>query len=58
MIAAGCVFLIVFPLVGLCLGLWAGGTQAAIWSAVAGFALAAAICGTATYALIKAGRQR
>jgi hypothetical protein len=58
MAAVGCLSLLVFPIMGFVVGLWMAGMHAAIWSAVAGFAVAALICGVAAYALIKAARQR
>lgn len=57
MVALGCVFLIVFPLIGLSLGLWLGGAAAGLWGAAIGFALALAISGVTTYALVKASRR-
>jgi hypothetical protein len=58
MAAVGCLSLLIFPITGFVIGLWLGGMPAAIWSAVAGFAVAALICGVAAFALIKAARQR
>ena len=58
MVAIGCLSLVIFPLAGLVIGLWLGGLHAAIWSAALGFAMAAAICGVAFYALVKAGGRR
>ena len=57
MAVVGCSALILFPIIGLLIGLYAIGTSGAIWGAAAGFMLAAAILGFSFYALAKAGRR-
>lgn len=58
MVAAGCLLLVILPILGLLVGSWIGGGQAALWCALAGFLIAAALCGVAGYALVQAGRRR
>jgi hypothetical protein len=58
MAALGCLLLMVLPMLGLIAGGMIGGRDAAIWSAVTGLVVALAICGTAAYALVQAGRRR
>jgi hypothetical protein len=57
MIATGCLSLIILPLIGLAVGGYVGGLDAAIWSAVGGLVVALAVCGITAMALVKA-RQR
>lgn len=57
MIAVGCLSLIVLPLIGLAVGGYVGGLNAAIWSAGLGLAVAVLICGIGAIALTKAGRR-
>lgn len=57
MIAIGCLSLVILPLIGLAVGGYIGGLDAAIWSAVGGLVIAALICGVGAMALIKARRQ-
>jgi hypothetical protein len=57
MIAIGCLSLIILPLIGLAVGGYVGGLDAAIWSAVAGLVAAALVCGVAAMALLKAWRR-
>lgn len=54
MIAAGCLLLVILPLIGLGLGLLVGSKTVAAVCALGGFVIAAAVCGTAIYALMKA----
>lgn len=58
MVAVGCLALILLPLAGLVLGGLLGGPAVARWAALAGFALALALCGLAAYAMAKATRRR
>lgn len=58
MFAIGCFALIVLPLIGLALGGFLLGPVGAKWGAITGFALALAISGVTTYALIAAARRR
>ena len=57
MVAVGCLLLVILPLAGLALGLLAGSKFVGIWCALGGFTIAVAVCSTAMYALIKAGRR-
>jgi hypothetical protein len=57
MIAIGCLSLIILPLIGLAVGGYIGGLDAAIWSAVGGLMIAALICGVGALALMKARRR-
>lgn len=57
MIAIGCLSLIVLPLIGLAVGGYVGGLDAAIWSALGGLVAAASVCGVGAMALVKAGRR-
>lgn len=57
MIAIGCIGLIVLPLIGLAVGGYIGGLDAAIWSAVGGLTVAALLCGVTAVALMKAKRR-
>ncbi len=57
MIAIGCLSLIILPLIGLAVGGYIGGLDAAIWSAVGGLMVAALTCGVTAMALVKAGRK-
>ena len=57
MVAIGCLLLVILPIVGFVVGGMVAGAQAAMWSAALGFSVAAAICGVAGYALVKAGRR-
>lgn len=57
MIAIGCLALVVLPLIGLAVGGYIGGLDAAIWFAVAGLAVAVLICGIGAIALTKAARR-
>ncbi|MGB3797156.1 MAG: hypothetical protein WA957_12720 [Alteraurantiacibacter sp.] len=57
MAALGCFLLLILPLAGLLLGGWLAGTDGMIWGAGAGFAVALAITGMMTYALVKARRS-
>ena len=54
MIAAGCLLLVILPLIGLGLGLLVGSKGVAILCALGGLVIAAAVCGTTVYALMKA----
>jgi hypothetical protein len=54
MVAAGCLLLIILPLTGLVVGLFAGSQTVAIICVVIGFVIAAATCCTAVFALFKA----
>jgi hypothetical protein len=54
MIAAGCLLLVILPLIGLGMGLLFGSKALAILCALVGFTMAAAVCCTAAYALMKA----
>jgi hypothetical protein len=56
MIAIGCLSLTVLPLIGLAVGGYVGGLDAAIWSAIGGLAAAALVCGVGAMALWKARR--
>jgi len=58
MIAFGCLLLIVLPLIGLAVGGYVAGGEGAAWTAVAGLAIAIAVCGMSAAALIKAGSRR
>jgi len=53
MIAFGCLLLVVLPLIGLSIGGYVGGLDAALWAALAGFLVAGAICGVSAAALVK-----
>jgi hypothetical protein len=57
MIAIGCLSLVILPLIGLAVGGYVGGLDAAIWSAVSGLTVAALICGVGAMALLKARRR-
>jgi hypothetical protein len=57
MIAIGCLSLVILPLIGLAVGGYIGGLDAAIWSAAGGLVIAALICGVGAMALIKARRR-
>ncbi|MGP7794445.1 hypothetical protein [Sphingomonas sp. CLY1604] len=56
MIAAGCLSLVVLPLIGMAAGGWLAGSGGAAWGAGIGFALALALCGLSGLALVKARR--
>lgn len=56
MIAFGCLLLLVLPLMGLAVGGYIGGVDVALWTALAGFGVAVAVCGITAAALVKAGR--
>lgn len=59
MVAVGCLFLIVFPIIGVMVGLFGfGDGTAAIWGAAIGFVLALAFFAVMGGALVKAGRRR
>jgi hypothetical protein len=58
MIVAGCLALLVLPLVGLVCGGVLAGQQGAIWGALAGFAVALVLCGGSAYATFKIGQRR
>ena len=58
MFAVGCLLLVVLPLMGLALGGLVAGPRGATIAALAGFAVALAVCGVAGFALMKAGRRR
>jgi hypothetical protein len=57
MIAVGCLSVIVLPLIGLAVGGYVGGLDAAIWSAFGGLMVAALLCGVGAMALLKARRR-
>jgi hypothetical protein len=57
MAVLGCFALILFPVIGLAIGLYARGTPGAIWGAVIGFAIAAALSAFSFYALAKARKH-
>jgi hypothetical protein len=57
MIAIGCLSLIILPLIGLAVGGYIGGIDAAIWSALGGLMVAALLCGVTAMALMKASRR-
>jgi hypothetical protein len=57
MIALGCLLLVILPLAGLAFGLLIGSKTVAIFCALGGLAIAAAVCCTAVYALLKAGHR-
>lgn len=57
MIAIGCLSLVILPLIGLAVGGYVGGLDAAIWSALGGLMVAALICGVTAMALMKARRR-
>jgi hypothetical protein len=57
MIAFGCLLLVVLPLIGLAIGGYVGGLHAALWTALAAFMVAGAICGLSAAALVKARRR-
>lgn len=56
MIAAGCLSLIVLPLIGMAAGGWLAGSGGAAWGGGIGFAVALALCGLSALALVKARR--
>lgn len=58
MFAIGCLALIVLPLAGLALGGFLAGPAGAKWGASAGLAIAVALSGVTTYALVAAARRR
>jgi hypothetical protein len=57
MIAIGCLSLIILPLIGLAVGGYVGGLDAAIWSAFGGLMVAALVGGVGAMALLKARRR-
>lgn len=57
MIAIECLSLIIFPVIGLAVGGYIGGLDAAIWSASGGLMVAALVCGVGAIALLKARRR-
>lgn len=58
MIAIGRLLLVILPIAGFMIGLFASGMPMAIGLAVAGFMIAAAVCGVTGYALAKAGQRK
>lgn len=58
MIAGGCLFLIVLPIMGLVVGLFLAGAYGAIWGAATGFVIAVLMSGVMTYALVMASRRK
>lgn len=58
MFTIGCLALIVLPLAGLALGGFVAGPEGAKWGAIGGFAIALALTGVTTYALVSAARRR
>lgn len=58
MVAIGCLALLIFPILGLIAGGLYAGCSGAEWGAAIGFALALAISGAMSWALIKAAHRR
>jgi len=57
MFAVGCLLLVILPIVGLVAGAAIAGTKVAIWSALAGFVIALALCAIAVLGLVQARRH-
>jgi len=57
MIAAGCLFVVLFPLLGFVTGQFLAGTAGAWWGAGIGLVLALAVLAVSGWALVRASRQ-
>ena len=58
MVAIGCLALLIFPILGLIAGGLYAGRSGAEWGAAIGLALAQAISGPMSWALVKAARRQ
>ncbi|GAM01505.1 hypothetical protein [Sphingomonas parapaucimobilis] len=58
MVVIGCLLLVILPLIGLVIGGYLGGLTVGLWTALAGFAVAFAVCSLSVIALMKARPSR